>query len=331
LNYVIERRLVKLVNFIKEVKEEWLNTSAEVFGKVFLELADNDKRIVFVGADTFRSSGIKEFVEKYPDRTFDVGIAEQNAIGFCAGLAFDGKKPFFSAIANFLTFRCYEQIRNDLAKPGLNVVLVSRGSGIAYAYAGPTHNTTDEIGALRVMPGITIFDPGDVADFENAIRKSIELKGPIYIRSYKALIRKINPEGYDFKFGKGVVIKEGKDIFLIASGTMVYQSFIAAQILETKGISAGVVNMHTIKPVDEELINDISSRVKKIVTVEEHSIINGLGSAVSEVLVKNCGSEQLAIGFPDEYPVNGPYEELLEFYELSGSKIAARVSNFLNK
>jgi len=214
LNYVIERRLIKLDNLIKEVKKEWVNTSADLFGKFFLELAEKDERIVFVGADTYLSSGIKEFVEKYPDRTFDVGIAEQNAIGFSAGLAFAGKKPFFSAIANFLTFRCYEQIRNDLAKPGLNVVLVSRGSGVSYAYAGPTHNTTDEMGALRVMPGITIFDPGDQDDFKNAINKSIELKGPIYIRSYKALIKKINPDNYDFKFGKGVVIEKEK-IFIL--------------------------------------------------------------------------------------------------------------------
>lgn len=311
---------------IEKEKIEWIDAT-RIFGKLLIEIAESDERIVFVGADSCKTTD--NFRELFPDRFFELGVAEQNACSFAAGLAFTGKKPFFSAIANFSTMRCFEQIRNDIIRPGLNVVIAGRGSGISYSTAGPTHNTIDEIGILRVLPGITIVDPADESDFKSTMYNSIKLSGPIYFRENKQLIKKINPDKYHFEFGKGVILKEGTDVFFISCGTMVYQSMVASCILENCGINAGVVNMHTIKPIDEGLINKISSKTNKIVTVEEHSIINGLGSAVAEILVKKGTVKQLRIGFYDNFPTHGPYMEVLDYHGLTGPKIAEKVKSFL--
>lgn len=304
---------------------EWIDT-AEYFVDIIIELATEDDRVVLVGADTRES--FLAFVEKFPDRYFDFGVAEQNACGHAAGLAFAGKKPFFCTIAPFATMRCFEQIRNDIVKPSLPVAIVGKGAGVSYGTAGATHQGIDEMGILRILPGLTIVDSADLSDFENAVREAVKLQGPIYLRAHKQLIKTINPEGYHFELGKGVVLKEGSDVTIIACGTMVNQSVLASQVLERYGISAGVVSMHTIKPIDEELVNSISSKTNKVVTVEEHSIVNGLGSAVADILVKRGKARQLRIGF-DGFPSDGPYMELIDYHGLSGPKIAERVRDFV--
>ena len=319
-----------MVNVTDNIKVEFIDTT-KFFGEFLIELANIDRRVVFVDADSYIGAGAKKFKEKFPERFFEFGVAEQNACGNAAGLAWAGKKPFFATIANFATMRCFEQIRDDIVRTGLNVAIVGRGAGISYGTAGPTHNTIDEIGLLRVLPGITIVDPADLSDFKNTVFNSIKLDGPIYFREHKYLAKKINPDNYKFKFGKGIVLRKGEDLFFISSGTMVYQSMLAAKFLEKSGISAGVINMHTIKPIDEELINSIIDKINIIVTVEEHSVVNGLGSAVSDVLVKRCKAKQLKIGFNDKFNVEGPYEELLDYYGLTGSKIAEKVKSFLKE
>ena len=312
----------------EEEKIEFIDTT-KFFGEILIELAKNDKRIVVVDADSYIGAGVKKFREQFPDRFFEFGIAEQNACGNAAGLDWAGKKPFFAAIANFTTMRCFEQIRDDIVRTKLNVSIVGRGAGISYGASGPTHNTIDDLGLLRILPGITIVDPADLQDFRNTICNAIKLNGPIYFREYKYLPKKINPENYKFEFGKGVLLKEGSDIFIISSGPMVFQSLLAAKFLEKDGIDAGVINMHTIKPVDEDLINQLTDNIDKIVTVEEHFIINGLGSAVADVLVKRGKTAQLKIGFNDEFNIEGPYEGLLDYYGLTGQKIAEKVRMFL--
>jgi len=305
--------------------EEWVDAT-RLFGRVLIELAKINENVVFVGADACKIAD--NFKELFPDRFYEVGIAEQNACGFCAGLAFAGKIPFFTAISNFSTFRCYEQIRNDIARTGLNVIIIGRGAGLSYSTGGPTHNTIDEIGALRVMPGLTIVDPADESDFKNAMINSTKLGGPIYLRVHKQIIKKVNPDGYRFEFGKGVIIKEGKDLYFISSGTMVYQSLLAIEILKEHGIDAGLINMHTIKPIDKDLINSVSDKTETLVTVEEHSIINGLGSAVSEVVSETKKVRQLRIGFNDIFSDHGPYMELMEYHGFTGNKIAEKVKLF---
>ena len=317
--------MIRLSEQVKKV--EWID-GTKIFGDILIELAEKDDRVVFVGSDSYRGGGLISFRKKFPKKFIELGVAEQNAAGHSAGLAFAGKKPFYSAIADFSTIRCLEQIRNDIVRTGLNVAIVGRAAGISYGTAGATHHSIDEIGILRTLPGITIVDPADYSDFRNTIFNSIKLSGPIYFRKHKQLIKRINPHKYKFKIGKGVVLREGENLAIIACGTMVYQSVLAADILKNKGINAMVVNMHTIKPIDEELIENITTKVNKIVTVEEHTIINGLGSAVSDILVRNCSARQLKIGFSDRFPTDGPYMEVLDYHGLTGKKIAKTIKEW---
>jgi len=318
-----------LVNLTGEMVE-FIDTT-KFFGEMLIELANIDKRVVYVDADSYIGAGVKKFKEQFPERFFEFGVAEQNACGNAAGLAWAGKKPFFATIANFAIMRCFEQLRNDVVRTGLNVAIVGRGAGISYGDSGPTHNTIDDFGLLRVLPGITLVDPADLEDFRNTVFNSIKLDGPIYFREHKFLPKKINPDNYKFEFGKGIELRKDNDVFLISSGTMVLRSLQAAEILEKNGIQAGVINMHTIKPIDEDLINNIIEKTNHIVTVEEHFVINGLGSAVGDVLVKKGKTKQLKIGFSDKFSVEGPYEELLDYYGLTGQKIAEKVKNFLEE
>ena len=307
-----------------ERQVEWVDPT-RLFGDILIELAERDDAIVLVTADSFRN--VENFVTRFPGRSFDLGVAEQNACGFSAGLAAGGKRPFVSAIAPFITGRCYEQIRNDIVRTRLPVAITGRGAGMSYSTGGPTHNAIDDMGLLRVLPGIVIVDPGDFQDFRQAMLCAAKLEGPIYIRKHKPLIKQINPDGYVFELGKGVVLKEGHTVTIVACGTMVYQAVLAADILAKHGISAGVVNMHTIKPIDEALIYHFAAVTEYMVTVEEHSIYNGLGSAVSEVLAQS-GSRvrQLKIGLNDAFPTDGPYNEVLDYHGLTGHKIAKRIS-----
>ena len=310
-------------------KPDWIDCT-NVFGDVLIEVAEKDDRVIFVGADSYRGGGAISYRKRFPDRFIELGVAEQNACGHAAGLAFAGKKPYFSAIANFATARCFEQLRNDIVRTGLNVVIVGRAAGISYGTAGPTHHSIDDFAILRALPGITIADPADLSDFMNIMFEAIKLPGPIYLRNHKQIIKKINPDNYDFKFGKGVFIKDGNDIAIIACGTMVYQAFLASEILQKSGINAILINMHTIKPLDEELVVKITDRVDRIVTVEEHTIINGLGSAVSDIISKVGKGKQLKIGFNDEWPTEGPYMEVLDWHGMTGPKIAERIRQWLN-
>jgi len=312
----------------KTIKPEWVDFTI-IFGDVLIEVAEKDDRVIFVGADSYHGGGAASFRKRFPDRFVELGVAEQNACGHAAGLAFAGKKPYFSAIANFSTARCYEQLRNDIVRTGLNVVIVGRSAGISYGTAGPTHHSIDDFAILRSLPGITIADPADLADFRNIMFEAIKLPGPIYFRKHKHVIKKINPDNYDFKFGRGVILKEGSDVAIIACGTMVYQAFLASEILQKSGIGASVINMHTIKPLDEKLVESFLSKTGKIVTVEEHTVINGLGGAVSDVIAKLGKGKQLKIGFNDEWPTEGPYMEVLDWHGLTGPKIAEKVVKWL--
>ena len=311
-----------------KIVEEWIDGN-KIFGDILIEVAELDPRVIFVGADSYRGGGATSYRKRFPDRFVELGIAEQNACGHTAGLAFAGKKPFFSSIANFVTARCYEQLRNDIIIPNLGVVIVGRSAGVSSGIAGPTHHSIDDIAILRSLPGITIVDPADLSDFRNTMFEAIKINGPIYFRKHKQLIKKINPDDYKFKFGKAVKIKDGTDVAVIACGTMVYQAFLASEILQKAGISAAVINMHTIKPLDEKLVENIITRVDNIVTVEEHTIINGLGSAISDIIAKNGKGKQLKIGFNDEWPIIGPYMEVLDWHGLTGAKIAENIKQWL--
>ena len=303
-----------------------LDDPIKVFEDTIVELAEKDERVVFISADSYGGGGGKKFKEKYPDRLFEFGVCEQNAASVAAGLAWAGLKPFWSTIATFATLRCFEQIRNDIVRPGLNVVVCGRAAGLSYSTQGPTHVSIDEMGVLRTLPKMTVVAPADGLDVRNTITESIKLTGPIYFRKQKLLLPRVNPKDYEFKIGKGVVLKDGGDISLIGCGAMVHIALEVADILKKDGISSDVINMHTLKPIDEELIIKTAKKTGLVATLEEHSVFNGLGSAVADVLSQNYPAKLIKFGFNDKWPVDGGvWAEVMDYEGLSAGKIAEKI------
>ncbi len=299
----------------------------QVFSDTLVELAEKDERIVLISTDSHKGGGVK-FKDKFPNRFFEFGICEQNAASVSAGLAWAGMKPFWSALSTFVTMRCFEQIRDDIVRPHLDVVICGRGSGLSYSTQGPTHVSIDEMGILRTLPKMTVIAPADGLDYRNTIINSVKLGGPVYFRQDKSLTQRVNPENYKFEIGKGVVLREGSDITLIGCGVMVYTSLKVAEILEKFKIKAGVINMHTIKPIDEDLIINSAKKTGLIATLEEHTVFNGLGSAVSDVLSQNYPVKIIKFGFNDEWPTNGRNrEEVMDYHGLSAKKIAEKLKD----
>ena len=304
----------------------------EVFGKALVELAEKDERVVFVSADSCKGGGAAEFKERFPDRFFEFGICEQNAASASGGLAWAGYKPFWSTIATFATMRCFEQIRDDIVRPKLNVAICGRAAGLSYSTQGPTHLSIDEIGILRTLPGMIVVAPADDLDMRNTVFASVQLDGPIYLRKQKMMLPRVNPEGYEFKFGKGVVLKEGSDLTIIGCGSMVNVGLKVSESLSKDKIDAAVINMHTIKPIDKDLVVDFAKKTNLIVTLEEHTVFNGLGSAVADVLSTEYPTKLIKFGFNDEWPVDGGiWEEVMDFHGLSAEKISGSIKFYINK
>lgn len=314
----------------KNKKKTIIEEPVEVFGRILVEMAEEDERIVVVSADSFRGGGATEFKKRFPTRLFELGICEQNAASVAAGLAWAGLKPFWTAIATFATMRCFEQIRDDIVRPMLNVAICGRAAGLSYSIQGPTHVSIDEIGIMRALPGMTVVVPADSLDVRNTMYAAFQLDGPIYFRKQKLLLPNVNPGGYEFKIGKGILLKEGRDISLIACGTMVHIALEVSQILEKNGINSEVINMHTLKPIDEELIIKTAKKTGQVVTMEEHSVINGLGSAVADVLSQYCPTKLIKFGFNDQWPIEGgKWAEVMDYHGLSKNKMANKLKKML--
>ena len=297
-----------------------------VFGLAVLELAKKNSNILAIVSDVLSSAGLRRMKEELPEQVIDVGIAEQNMMGIASGLASEKFQVFTATFAPFQTMRCLEQIRVNLGYAQQKVIFTGLASGMAYGELGFTHCCIEDISILRAIPNITIVSPADCMEICKVIEASINWNQSIYIR----LMGKTNTpivysEDYDFKIGRANILREGQDIAIIAAGTMVYNSLKAAEILSEQGISSTVVNMHTIKPLDTEAINNLLSH-KIIVTVEEHTILGGLGSAVGEYLAPKLNKPpQLLIGINDEFPHAGSYEYLLENCGLTAPKIAEKI------
>ncbi|MDR1481592.1 MAG: transketolase family protein [Synergistaceae bacterium] len=303
--------------------------SRAVFGAALLELASRRDDIYVLSADLIISSGLDRFSKAYPDRCFNVGIAEQNLIGVAAGMAHDGATVFATSFAPFISMRAGEQIRVNLGCMGLNVKAVGISSGLSIGHFGNSHYGIEDMSVTRSIPNITLLCPADGAEIFKVVFAAADLKGPVYIRLTGGVN---NPVvygcDYEFVIGKSIRLREGDDLTVITNGTMVYQSVKAAEILQGNGISASVVNMHTVKPLDTAAVDEAASR-GPVVTVEEHSVIGGLGSAVAErkSTLKNT-FPQLFIGLPDSYGKPGDYAYLLEKYGLTGELIAKRIEKF---
>lgn len=301
----------------------------KTFGEALLEAGEKNENIVAISADSSKGSGLGPFREKFPERHFEFGIMEQGIIGYASGLATTGKIPFVAAIAPFVTARPFEMFRNDLGYMRQNVKVAGRCAGLTYSDLGPTHQSLDDIAILRTIPGVTILNPGDPVEIKKAVHAAADHKGPVYIKIGSPKMPVLYSQDYSFEIGRGVVMKEGGDVTIIGTGTVLSKAYYAAEILEKEGINARLLDIHTLKPLDEDLIIKAARETKKIVTVEEHYLYGGLGSAVAWVLAREYPAPVKMIGVDDQFAANGPYEELLGLYGLQAEQIAKTVRTFI--
>ena len=300
------------------------------YGNALVELGKENQDLFVLDADLAGATKTSIFMKAFPERHIDCGIAECNMMGIAAGLAATGKLPFASSFAMFAAGRAFEQIRNSIGYPGLNVKIGATHAGISVGEDGATHQCNEDIALMRTIPGMVIINPSDDVEARAAVLAAAKHYGPVYLRFGRLAVPVINDnETYKFELGKGIVLKEGKDVTIIATGLEVSESLVAAEILEKEGISAKVINIHTIKPLDKELVIAAAKETGKVVTVEEHSVIGGLGSAVADVLSENHPTKMLKIGINDVYGESGPALELIKKYGLDGESIADKVKEFL--
>lgn len=299
----------------------------EAYGQILKDLAE-DKNVVVLEADLGKATKSIEFKKYAPERYFDMGIAEGDMIGTAAGLATCGKIPFASTFAMFAAGRAFEQIRNSVAYPNLNVKVVATHAGITVGEDGGSHQCNEDISLMRTIPHMVVINPADALEAKQAILAAKEYYGPVYIRLGRSATPDIHNENYEFKIGKGEILAEGSDVAIVATGLMVAKAMAAAEKLKEEGINATVVNISTIKPIDKDLLVDVAKKTGKVVTVEEHSIIGGLGSAVAEVLVEQFPVKMKRIGINDEFGRSGSAEVLLEKYNLTAEHIVEIVKSF---
>ena len=301
----------------------------ESYGNSLKELAEEFPNLVVLDADLAAATKTGIFRKAYPDRHIDCGIAESNMMGVAAGLSLVGKIPFVSSFAMFAAGRAFEQVRNSIGYPHLNVKIGATHAGITVGEDGATHQCNEDIALMRTIPGMVVINPCDSVEAKAAVKAAYEHNGPVYLRFGRLAIPVINDEeNYHFELGKGIVLKEGTDVTIIATGLCVNESMEAAKMLEADGISAEVINIHTIKPLDEELVLSSAKKTGKVVTVEEHSVIGGLGSAVCDVLAAQAPTKVLKIGINDTYGESAPAVELVKKYGLDADSIYAKVKAF---
>lgn len=301
----------------------------ESYGKALIELGKEHEDMVVLDADLAGATKTADFKKAYPDRFFDCGIAEGNMMSIAAGIAATGVTPFASTFAMFAAGRAFEQIRNSIGYPHLNVKIGATHAGITVGEDGATHQCNEDIALMRTIPGMTVICPADDVEAKAAVKAAYELDGPVYLRFGRMAVPVINDTpDYKFEIGKGVVLREGKDVTIVATGLCVNSALEAAAILAQEGIEAKVINIHTIKPLDKELILNAAKETGKIVTVEEHSIIGGLGGAVLEALSENPVPVK-RIGIEDTFGESGPAAKLVEKYGLDGKSVANSVKAFL--
>ena len=302
----------------------------ESYGNALAELGAQNPNVVVLDADLAGATKTAIFKKAFPERHIDCGIAEGNMMGVAAGLATCGKVVFASSFAMFAAGRAFEQVRNSIGYPHLNVKIGATHTGISVAEDGATHQCNEDIAIMRTIPGMTIICPADDVEARAAVKAAAEYEGPVYLRFGRLAVPVINDEAtYKFEIGKGITMKEGKDVTIIATGLEVNESLEAAKLLEADGISAEVIDIHTIKPIDRELVVASAKKTGKVVTVEEHSIIGGLGGAVAEVLAEEAPTKMLRIGMMDQFGESGPAKVLIEKYGLDAKSIYEKVKAWL--
>lgn len=302
----------------------------ESYGNALLELGKKHPEVVVLDADLAGATKTGVFLKEFPERHIDCGIAECNMIGVAAGLSATGKVPFASSFAMFVAGRAFEQVRNSVGYPKLNVKIGATHAGISVGEDGATHQCNEDIALMRTIPGMVVINPSDDIEAKEAVKAAYDHYGPVYLRFGRLPVPVINDRpDYKFELGKGIVLREGKDLTIVATGLEVNEALIAAEKLSSEGIEAEVINIHTIKPLDEELIVSSAKKTGKVVTVEEHSVIGGLGSAVCDVLSAKCPTPVLKIGVQDTYGESGPALELIKKYGLDSEGIYNSIKKFI--
>ena len=302
----------------------------ESYGNALVELGQENPNVVVLDADLAAATKTGMFKKAFPERHIDCGIAECNMIGIAAGLAAAGMTPFASSFAMFAAGRAFEQVRNSVGYPHLNVKIGATHAGISVGEDGATHQCNEDIALMRTIPGMVVINPADDVEARAAVRAAYEHQGPVYMRFGRLAVPVINDRpDYKFELGKGVVLREGKDLTIIATGLPVSNCLEAAEKLAADGINAKVINIHTIKPLDEELVVAAAKETGKVVTVEEHSVIGGLGSAVCDVVAEKAPAKVMKIGVNDTFGESGPAVELIKKYGLDADSIYAKVKAFV--
>ncbi len=302
----------------------------ESYGNALVELGAKHEEVVVLDADLAGATKTGVFKKAFPERHIDCGIAEGNMMGIAAGLAATGKVPFASTFAMFAAGRAFEQVRNSIGYPHLNVKIGATHAGISVGEDGASHQCNEDLALMRTIPGMVIICPSDDVEARAAVRAAFEYEGPVYLRFGRLAVPVINDNpGYKFEIGKGVLLKEGSDVTIIAAGLCVNSALEAAKKLEEEGVSAEVINIHTIKPLDKELVIASAKKTGKVVTVEEHSIIGGLGGAVCEALSEEAPTPVLRIGVKDTFGESGPAEALLKKYQLDGEGVYAQIKEWI--
>ena len=309
-----------------------LKATRESFGEALCELAKDNKDIVVFDADLAAATKTGVFKKAYPDRFFDCGIAEGNMMGVAAGMAAAGKIPVAASFAMFATGRAFEQIRNSIAYPRLNVKIAGSHAGISTGEDGATHQCIEDIAIMRAIPNMVVLNPADHWEMKAATKAAIEYNGPVYIRLGRLAIDSFNdPETYSFELGKGITLHEGNDVTVIASGLVVNEALKAVKELEAEGISARLINIHTIKPIDRDIVIKAAQETGRIITVEEHNVDGGLADAVCEVVTAECPVKVTRIGVQDEFGYSGPAWELLDAFKLTQPHIAQVIRDVVNE
>ena len=302
----------------------------DAYGQVLVELGNENKDIVVMDADLAAATKTGMFKKAHPDRFFNAGIAEGNMIGVAAGLAAAGKTVFASSFAMFAAGRAFEQIRNSVAYPRLNVKIAATHAGVSVGEDGATHQCCEDLGIMRTIPGMVILNPADAPEAMAAVRAAAQYEGPVYLRLGRLAVPVFNEENMDFVIGKGKEMVPGTDVTIIATGLEVNEAIIAAETLKEEGISTRVINMATIKPIDKDIILKAAAETGAIVTAEEHNVIGGLGSAVAEVLCESGKPvPMLRVGVEDTFGRSGPALELLDLYGLTAPHIVEKVKAVL--
>ena len=302
------------------------------FGEALSELADTNPNIIVLDADLAAATNTAIFKKAHPERFFDCGIAEANMVGVAAGLATAGKIPVAASFAMFATGRAFEQIRNSVAYPNLNVKIAGSHAGISTGEDGATHQCLEDIGIMRTIPGMVVLNPADHWEMKAATKAALEYQGPVYIRLGRLAVDSFNdPETYQFELGKGITLRDGADITVIATGLCVLESLKAVDELIKEGKSVRLINIHTIKPIDRELVIKAAQETGRIITVEEHNVIGGLGDAVCEVTSSECPVPVRRIGVYDQFGYSGPAKELLDIFGLTAPNIKKVILEELDK